>query len=264
MLVIIKSGYEEVSREAGRIVANAIGRNPRITLGLAAGSTPTGMYQELVRLHREEGLDLSKVVTFNLDEYLGLSAEHPQSYHWYMWRTFFDHVNIRPENVHIPDGKPREDYEHYCQHYEEAIRQAGGIDLQVLGIGADGHIGFNEPTSSLASRTRIKTLTTKTLEDNRRFFSQEEEVPECAITMGIGTILEARRILLLASGSSKAPAVARAIEGPLSSAVTASSLQLHQDVTLVLDEQAAAGLEHREYYRRVVAKAAKFTPSRLW
>jgi glucosamine-6-phosphate deaminase len=264
MLVIITDGYLLLSREAARIVASAITKNPNSRLGFATGNTPLGMYQELIRLHREEQLDFSNIVTFNLDEYLGLGPGHPQSYHRYMWRNFFDHVNIRAENVYIPDGSLGGNYEHYCEEYEKAIRQAGGIDLQVLGIGADGHIGFNEPTSSLASRTRVTTLTRKTLDDNRQFFSLEGDVPECAITMGIGTILEARKILLLAAGSNKAPAVAKAIEGPITSSVTASALQLHRDVTLVLDQEAAAQLEHREYYLRVVELTRKFTPDRLW
>jgi len=264
MLVIITDGYSSLSREAARIVANAITKKPDLRLGLATGSTPLGMYRELVRLHREEHLDVSKIVTFNLDEYLGLRPDHPQSYHRYMWQNLFDHVNISPENVHIPDGTPGNDYESYCAQYEESIRQAGGIDLQVLGIGTGGHIGFNEPASSFASRTRVKTLTRKTIDDNRRLFSAEEEVPECAITMGIGTILEARKILLLATGPTKALAVAKAIEGPITSSVSASALQLHRDVTLVLDEDAAGKLENTEYYRRVLEMTARFTPRRLW
>jgi glucosamine-6-phosphate deaminase len=221
------------------------------------------MYQELVRLHREDGLDFSRVVTFNLDEYIGLPPDHPQSYHYFMRRNLFDHINIEPSNIHIPDGKPRNDYGAYCELYEELIARAGGIDLQVLGIGKNGHVGFNEPTSSLASRTRPKTLTKETLQDNQRLFGSNEAVPGSAITMGIGTILEARRVLLLASGASKAHAVAKAVEGPITAIVPASALQLHRDTTVIVDEEAAAELACKEYYKHVLDMAVKLTPGRL-
>ena len=263
MLVHLNPGYEEISREAARIVASAVRSQPSITLGLATGSTTLGMYEELVRLHKEEGLDFSEVVTFNLDEYLGLAEQHPQSFHCFMWKNFFEHVNVKPENIHIPDGMIGGDYEEYCDSYERAIREAGGIDLQILGIGRNGHIGFNEPTSSFGSRTRLKVLTSETIEDNRKFFGAGEEMPECAITMGIGTILEAKRILLLATGGTKAETVAEAIEGPITASVTASCLQLHPDVTFVIDEAAGARLKQREYYRRVMEMTARFTPNRL-
>jgi len=263
MLVLLSPSYEELSREAARIVASAVRNNPAATLGLATGSTTLGMYKELVRLHKEQGLDFSKVVTFNLDEYLGLSAEHPQSFHCFMRENFFEHVNVKPENIHIPDGMIGGDYEKYCNLYERTIREAGGIDLQILGIGRNGHIGFNEPTSSFGSRTRLKVLTNETIEDNRKSFGAGEEMPECAITMGIGTILEAKKILLLATGSSKAETVAEAIEGPITASVTASCLQLHADVTFVIDEAAGARLKQREYYLRVMEMTARFTPNRL-
>jgi glucosamine-6-phosphate deaminase len=263
MLVLLSPSYEELSREAARIVASAVRNNPAATLGLATGSTTLGMYKELVRLHKEQGLDFSKVVTFNLDEYLGLSAEHPQSFHCFMRENFFEHVNVKPENIHIPDGMIGGDYEKYCNSYERTIREAGGIDLQILGIGRNGHIGFNEPTSSFGSRTRLKVLTNETIEDNRKSFGAGEEMPECAITMGIGTILEAKKILLLATGSSKAQTVAEAIEGPITASVTASCLQLHADVTFVIDEAAGARLKQREYYLRVMEMTARFTPNRL-
>jgi glucosamine-6-phosphate deaminase len=263
MLVHLNPSYEELSREAARIVASAVRSQPSVRLGLATGSTTLGMYGELVRLHKEEGLDFSKVVTFNLDEYLGLAAEHPQSFHCFMRKNFFERVNIKPENIHIPDGMIGGDYEEYCDSYERAIREAGGIDLQILGIGRNGHIGFNEPTSSFGSRTRLKVLTSETIEDNRKFFGAGEEMPECAITMGIGTILEAKKILLLATGEAKAETVAEAIEGPITASVTASCLQLHPDVTFVIDEAAGARLKQREYYRRVMEMTARFTPNRL-
>ena len=263
MLVLLKASYEELSHEAARIVASAVKSKPSVTLGLATGSTMLGMYKELVRLYQEEGLDFSKVSTFNLDEYLGLAADHPESFHRFMREHFFDHVNADAAKIHIPDGTTGGNYEEYCAAYERAIREAGGIDLQILGIGRNGHIGFNEPTSSFGSRTRLKVLTSETLEDNRRFFLAGEEMPECAITMGIGTILEAKKILLLATGAAKAETVADAIEGPITASVTASCLQLHPDATFVIDEAAAARLKQRDYYRRVMEMTAKFTPNRL-
>lgn len=263
MLVLLNSGYEQLCREAARIVANAVRSNPSVRLGLATGSTTQGMYEELVRLYREEGLDFSRVVTFNLDEYLGLPADHPQSFHRFMREHFFDRVNANPAKIHIPDGTISGGYEEYCNSYEQAIRDAGGIDLQILGIGRNGHIGFNEPTSSFGSRTRLKVLTSETIEDNTKFFSPEEEMPQCAITMGIGTILEAKKIVLLATGEAKAKMIAEAIEGPITASVTASCLQLHPDVTFVIDEAAGSRLKQRDYYRRVMEMTAKFTPNRL-
>ena len=263
MLVVLKNNYEENSREAARMVATAVRNNPALTLGLATGATMLGMYQELVRLHKKERLSFSRVVTFNLDEYFGLAADHPESFHYFMRENFFAHVNIKPANTHIPGGKISGDYEKYCASYEKSIRRAGGIDLQILGIGRNGHIGFNEPTSSLASRTRLKVLNEETLEDNRKSFSSGEEIPRCAITMGIGTILEAKKVILLATGAAKADAVAKAIEGPITSSLTASALQLHPDVTFILDEEAASKLTQRDYYRQVLEMTKLYTPSRL-
>lgn len=263
MLIVIDPDYESLSRRAADIVANALRRKPASVLGLATGSTPVGLYRELVRRHREEGLDFSRATSFNLDEYLGLGPEHPQSYARFMAQHLFDHVNLDAARAHVPDGRVAGEYAAYCVRYEEAIRKAGGVDLQILGIGKEGHIGFNEPTSSLVSRTRVKTLTEATRHDNQRFFGPDQAVPECAITMGIATILEARRILLLASGTAKARAVARAVEGPLAAACSASVLQLHPNVTFLLDEAAAAELVHRDYYRRVVETTARLTPERL-
>jgi glucosamine-6-phosphate deaminase len=263
MLLVLKPNEGELGREAARIVANAVRRNPVLRLGLATGSTTLGMYNELVRLCKQEALDFSRVVTFNLDEYLGLSPQHTQSFHHFMNQNFFSHVNVDPGNIHIPDGAISGNYEQYCCAYEQAIRDAGGIDLQILGIGRNGHIGFNEPTSSLGSRTRLKVLSKDTIDDNRKFFGPGEKIPECAITMGIGTILEAKRILLLAGGSSKAAAIAHAIEGPVTASVTASALQLHPDVTFIVDPQAGALLKQQEYYRRVLELTALLTPDRL-
>ena len=180
-----------------------------------------------------------------------------------MHQNFFSHVNVPATSIHIPDGTITANYDRYCRSYEEAVRDAGGIDLQILGIGRNGHIGFNEPTSSLGSRTRLKVLSKETIDDNRKFFEADEKVPECAITMGIGTILEAKRILLLASGSSQATAIAQAIEGPVAASVTASALQLHPEVTFIVDQQAGAQLKHHDYYRRVLELTAILTPNRL-
>jgi glucosamine-6-phosphate deaminase len=263
MLVVLKNNFEEISREAARMVATAVRSIPSATLGLATGATMLGMYGELVRLHREEALNFSRVVTFNLDEYLGLAADHRESFHYFMRENFFAHVNVSSANTHIPDGKIGGNYTKYCASYEDSIRQAGGIDLQILGIGRNGHIGFNEPTSSLASRTRLKVLNKETIEDNRKSFAPGEEIPRCAITMGIGTILEAKKIVLLATGAAKAEAVAKAIEGPITSSLTASALQLHPDVTFILDEDAASELTQREYYRQVLELTKIYTPSRL-
>lgn len=263
MLLVLKPNSAELGREAARMVANAVRRNPALRLGLATGSTMLAMYHELVRLHQRESLDFSKVVTFNLDEYLGLSSNHPQSFYHFMQQNFFAHVNVDLGNIHIPDGAIKGNYQQYCASYEEAIRNAGGIDLQILGIGRNGHIGFNEPTSSLGSRTRLKVLSKETIQDNRKFFASPDEIPQCAITMGIGTILESKRILLLASGAAKAAAIAKAIEGPLTASVTASALQLHGDVTFIIDREAGAELKQQDYYQRVLEMTAVLTPERL-
>ena len=263
MLLVLKANADELGREAARMVANAVRRNPALRLGLATGSTMLGMYQELTRLHRQENLDFSRVLTFNLDEYLGLPANHPQSFHFFMQQNFFSQVNVAPGNIHIPDGAIKGAYQEYCASYEDSIRSAGGINLQILGIGRNGHVGFNEPTSSLGSRTRLKVLSKETIEDNRKFFAAHEEIPQCAITMGIGTILDSRRVLLLASGRSKAAAVAKAIEGPITSSVSASALQMHPDVTFIIDEEAAYSLTQRDYYRHVLEMTQLFTPERL-
>jgi glucosamine-6-phosphate deaminase len=247
METIIKGTYEEMSKAAAKVVAQTLNAKPNAVLGMATGSTPLGLYQELVRMHKEGSLDFSQVTTFNLDEYVGLSVTHPQSYHYFMYENFFKHVNIPPQNIYIPSGTT-DNYEAFCRWFEQRIESCGGIDLQILGIGSDGHIAFNEPTSSLGSRTRIKTLARQTIEDNARFFDRPEEVPVYAITMGVGTIMEARKILLLANGKGKAGAVAAAIEGPVTSMITASALQLHPDVVVFIDREAACELEMIDYY----------------
>jgi len=248
MEIIIKDSYESISKAAAQVIADLVHNKPDAVLGLATGSTPLGLYKELIRMHNEDGLDFSKVTTFNLDEYVGLTPDHDQSYHYFMHENLFKHINVQPQNVYIPSGTT-DDFWAYCEWYEEKIEQAGGIDLQVLGIGSDGHIAFNEPGSSLASRTRIKTLAKQTIDDNARFFKNKEDVPIYAITMGVGTILEAEVCLLLANGEGKADAIADAIEGPVSSACTASALQLHPHVMYFIDEAAAGKLKMKDYYK---------------
>ena len=245
MEVIVKDSYEEASKLAAELVADVIRRKPRAVLGLATGSTPLSTYKELIRLHKQEGLDFSRVVTFNLDEYVGLSHDHPQSYHYFMWENFFKHININAKNVHIPDGTAK-DIPGYCRWYEEQIVKAGGLDLQLLGIGSNGHIAFNEPGSSLGSRTRVKTLDDKTRQDNARFFRNLDEVPKCAITMGIGTIMDARQLVLVANSAGKADAIAKTCEGPITAIVPATIVQLHPKAMIVIDKPAASKLT-REY-----------------
>ena len=257
MKIIIASDKQKMSEIAADILASLIKEKPSAVLGLATGSTPLGIYQRLITKHQNEGLDFSKITTFNLDEYLGLSPQHPQSYNYFMQENLFRHVNLDPSRIFVPRGdtpKPKD----FCLWYEEQIKRAGGIDLQLLGIGSDGHIAFNEPGSSLASRTRVVALYKQTIEDNARFFKMPEEVPRFAITMGVGTILEARRILLVANGSQKAEACAKFIEGPITNQITASSLQLHPKVTVVLDEDAAALLKNKDYYKWIQEQAPYF------
>lgn len=241
MLLVLRKTYEDLSQEAARLVADRLRRKPNLVLGLATGSTPLGLYDALIAKHRNEGLDFSKVTTFNLDEYIGLPPSHDQSYHYFMQQSFFQHVNIDPRYIHVPDGMAR-DIEAQCEWYEQRIRDAGGIDLQILGIGANGHLAFNEPGSSLGSRTRIKTLTERTVRDNARFFASMDQVPRYAITMGIGTIMEARELLLLASGESKADAVKAAVEGPITAMCPASICQMHRRAYIFIDEGARSKL----------------------
>jgi len=253
MEIIVKDNPDQMSRSAATIVARVLNAKPNSVLGLATGSTPLGLYRELVRMHKDEGLDFSQVTTFNLDEYVGLTQRHPQSYHYFMDENLFKHINIPRRNIYIPSGTTA-NYKAFCQWYEDEIKRCGGIDLQILGIGSDGHIAFNEPTSSLGSRTRIKTLAKQTIDDNARFFDSPEQVPIYAITMGVGTILEAHKILLLANGRAKAGAIAAAIEGPVTSMITASALQLHRDAMAIIDREAASQLKMLEYYEWIQAK----------
>lgn len=250
MRVIVEKTSKEACVRAAQRIAKLVRKKPNCVLGLATGGTPVQTYAELARLHREEELDFSRVTSFNLDEYVGLPPTHEQSYRYFMQEHLFGHINIRRDQTYVPDGRAL-DFEQYCQRYEQMIIDAGGIDLQLLGIGSDGHIAFNEPGSSLGSRTRLKTLTSDTIRDNARFFGGEQYVPRLAVTMGVGTILDARQCLLLATGGSKSEAIRAAIEGPVSAQVTASALQLHRDVIVILDEEAAGQLVRRDYYEEV-------------
>src|SRR6184192_1392466 len=252
MEVIIQRNYEQMSKSAAQVVVEVLNTKPNAVLGMATGSTPLGLYQELVRMHEQGQLDFSRVMTFNLDEYVGLPGNHPQSYAYFMHEHFFRHVNVPAQNINVPSGTTS-NYPAFCQWYEQRIGECGGIDLQILGIGSDGHIAFNEPTSSLSSRTRLKTLSKQTIDDNARFFERREDVPVYAITMGVGTILDARQLLLVASGQTKAKAIAQAVEGPVTSMVTASALQLHRDAIVIVDEEAAASLTMRDYYDFIYA-----------
>jgi len=245
MEVIVKSTYEEISALTAQMIAELVRKKPTCVLGLATGDTPVGTYRELIRLHNNEGLDFSRVTTFNLDEYVGLPPDHPQSYRHFMNITLFDHINIDKRNTHVPPGMA-EDIHAACVAYEKEIAGCGGIDIQLLGIGGNGHIAFNEPGSSLGSRTRVKTLDEKTIRDNARFFRTPDEVPLYAVTMGVGTIMDARRLILLAHSSSKKDAIAKTVEGPITAMVPATIVQLHRKATIITDK-AAAGKLTREY-----------------
>jgi glucosamine-6-phosphate deaminase len=246
--VIIQPNQEAAAALVARIVAREVRANPHLVLGLATGATMERVYRHLVSLHKDERLDFSLCSTFNLDEYVGLFPTDPNSYRHYMEHHLFRHVNIDSRNTHLPNGMAQ-DLDAECRNYEALIHRFGGIDLQLLGIGKAGHIGFNEPLSALRSRTRVKALTPTTLKQNAQFFGGEETMPRRAITMGVGTIIEARRCILLATGSSKAEVVAQAVEGPITSMVTASALQLHPRCTVIVDEAAADKLREKEYYR---------------
>ncbi len=241
MKILITDDYEQMSRYAARILASQLTLKPNSVIGLATGGTVTGMYQRLITLHREDGLDFSKATVFNLDEYCPIDPDDPQSYHTFMRERLFNHVNFSAGSTHIPNGLA-DDVEAECQRYDARILQAGGIDIQVLGIGRNGHIGFNEPDIKFEAGTHQVTLDEQTIQDNARYFSSVEAVPKRAISMGIKTIMHARRILLLASGLEKSEAVHRMIYGKITPALPASILQLHPDVILVLDRSAAARL----------------------
>jgi len=250
MEVVIFRDEEQVAERAADLLVRMLSVKPRAVFGLATGSTPIVLYRQLIERNRKGEVSFSGVTSFNLDEYLGIAPGDPQSYRSFMDREFFDHVDIDKARTHLPSCEPGDNPQLVGPRYEAMIRKAGGIDLQILGIGQNGHIGFNEPSSSLVSRTRVKTLTPRTMQDNSRLFDPGEIQPRLAITMGIGTIMDARSILLLATGERKAGAVAAMVEGAVSAMCPASILQMHERVTVLIDEPAASKLKNREYYER--------------
>ena len=252
MEIIILSTPAEVGELAARKIATAVGRNPATVLGLATGSSPLAIYAELAARVRAGSLDTALVRCFALDEYVGLSPTHPESYASVIHREVVEPLGLDPGRVRVPDGCAA-DLEAACADYEAAIAQAGGVDLQILGIGANGHVGFNEPTSSLRSRTRLKTLAPQTRADNARFFDDPAQVPTHCVTQGLGTIMDARELLLVAQGAGKAEAIVKAVEGPVTSMCPGSVLQFHPRATVIIDEAAAAELTLADYYRYTYA-----------
>jgi glucosamine-6-phosphate deaminase len=249
--VIVLNDADAVARLGARRICELIVKKPEAVLGLATGSTPIAMYRQLIKLYQQQQVSFRDVTSFNLDEYIGISADDPQSYRAFMKRELFDAIDIDQVNTHMPTCESADNPRKVGDAYERAIETAGGIDLQVLGIGSNGHIGFNEPTSSLSSRTRVKTLTEATVRDNSRLFEENEFQPHLAMTMGVGTILKSRRVMLLATGVAKAQAVCDAVEGPLSAMCPASALQLHERATFIIDQAAASKLKHVDYYQWV-------------
>jgi len=231
-------------------IATAVG--PGVVLGVATGSSPLSTYEGLARLIAAGGLDLSQASAFALDEYVGLADGHPESYHEVIRRTVTEPLGLDASRVHVPDGSVH-GLASAGERYEKAIAAAGGVDVQILGIGANGHIGFNEPTSSLTSRTRVKTLTERTRADNARFFNSLDDVPRHCVTQGLGTIMAARHVVLVATGEAKADAIAHVVEGPITAMCPASVLQMHQFATVVIDEAAARHLALADYYKQVYA-----------
>lgn len=240
--VLVCKDYETLSKRAAGILAAVVNGNTNPILGLATGSSPVGTYKELIKMNEEGTLDFSKVRTYNLDEYYPLEPTNDQSYHYFMNYNLFDHVNIDKNNVHVPDGNAA-DIEKAGTDYEAMLDEIGGVDIQLLGIGNNGHIGFNEPTDTFIGPTHVVELTESTIQANARFFEKIEDVPTKAISMGIGSIMKAKKILLVANGAGKADAIAKTLEGPITPFVPASILQLHQDVTIIIDEAAAANLK---------------------
>jgi len=239
MKVIIVDNYQEMSAKAAKIFASQITVKPNSLLGLATGSTPMGMYKELINMYAKKDLDFSEVVTFNLDEYYGLDESNEQSYHCFMNKNFFKYVNIKKNNIHMPNGKAK-NMDNECERYDKEIMTYGGIDIQVLGIGINGHIGFNEPGENFEAETHVVKLQEETIKSNSRFFNSIDEVPTMAISMGMKTIMQSKKIILLVSGKEKADIIAKTINGKIRPEVPASILNLHKDVTIILDREAAS------------------------
>lgn len=249
MRIIVAKTYEDMSKIAAEEVCKLVNQKPNCVLGLATGSTPEGMYKELINLYEENKVDFSKVRSINLDEYIGLNGDHEQSYRHFMDKHLFDHINIDKNNTFLPNGVA-EDMEEECKRYDERIREFGGIDLQILGIGQNGHIGFNEPSESLSIATHITDLAQNTIEANSRFFDSMEQVPKKAITMGMGGIMKARKVVLLASGEKKAEIIAKLLEGNINTKVPASILQVHNNVLVIVDKAAASLL--KKYHDQLI------------
>ena len=238
MKLIVVNNYEELSKVAAKEFSKVIKEKENAVLGLATGGTPVGMYKELIRMYEQKELNFSKITTVNLDEYIGLNPEHNQSYRYFMNNNLFNHINIDKSNTFVPNGLA-EDLEAQCKEYDQKIAELGGIDIQLLGVGNNGHIAFNEPNNELSSGTHIISLTDNTIEANARFFDNIYDVPRKAITMGVGGIMKAKKIILIASGESKAEAIKGIFSGKITTANPATMLQMHRDVTVIVDEAAA-------------------------
>lgn len=260
MKVVILKDAAEVAQYGAEIFVKQINKKKNSVLGLATGSTPVALYEELIAANKAGKVSFKDVSSFNLDEYMGIEGDHPQSYRYFMNENLFNHVDIDKANTQVPPGNAANPIE-ACEKYENDIAKMGGIDVQLLGIGRNAHIGFNEPSSSLASRTRVKTLTTATIDDNARFFAADEHQPHLSITMGIGTILESKKVVLLATGEGKAEAIQATVEGPVSASCPASALQLHRDAVLIIDEAAASKLADKEFYKHIEAENQKLEKS---
>jgi len=246
MRIIVCENYEEVSKKAAQMILSQVTLKPNSVLGLATGSTPIGMYENLVNLNKKGDIDFSEVRTFNLDEYYNLPKENNQSYHYFMHQNLFNHININPANIHIPNGMTN-NVDAECERYDELIKESGGVDIQVLGIGNNAHIGFNEPTINFEKGTHLVELDDSTIEANSRFFDNIEDVPKKAITMGVGSIFKSRKIMLIATGENKAEAIYNTVYGKVVPEVPASILQFHNDIVLILDKDAAKLLKEEDY-----------------
>lgn len=246
MRILVCKNYEDMSKKAAQMILSQVTLKPNSVLGLATGSTPMGMYKELVNMYKNSLIDFSEVTTFNLDEYYKLPITNSQSYHYFMHENLFNHINIKKDNIHIPNGMVK-DIESECERYDNFIKDSGGIDIQVLGIGHNAHIGFNEPTINFERGTHLVDLKESTIEANARFFETIEDVPKKAITMGTGSIFKARKIMLLACGEGKAEAIYNTVHGKVTPEVPASILQFHNDIVLILDEAAASKLNPEDY-----------------
>ena len=250
MKVVILEDASAVAKYGAAIFVKQIQKKPNSVLGLATGSTPVALYIELIKSYQNKQVSFSQVKSFNLDEYLGISGDHPQSYRHFMNTKLFNDIDIDKKNTSVPCGDAIHPLD-ACDEYEQAIKNSGGIDVQLLGIGRNGHIGFNEPSSSLGSRTRVKTLTQETIDDNARFFAKGEYQPHLSITMGIGTILESKQLVLLATGENKAQAIADTVQGYITAQCPASALQFHANAVIIVDEAAASLLKNREFFRHI-------------